>query len=82
MEIQKIAEYGAAGISIIAIYAIYWIVCKFLNFLKDSEERHCKTYERLDETLRKNTEVVEETRNFMVGLNGKLKKAYDDKINK
>lgn len=77
---ENLAKYGAAGVSIVAIYAIYWIVCKFLTFLKESEERHCKSYEKLNESLEKNTQVVGETKDFLSNLNGRFKKVVQDKL--
>ena len=52
----------------------------YLKFMQESEERHCKAYEKLDETLTGVNMTVQENTIFMRSLNGKLEKAIKEKV--
>jgi hypothetical protein len=84
---EELAKYGASGVAVAALLAIYWIIKGFLSFLKESEKRHCEAYDKLDETIKENSRASalsvqssKETLTFMKGLNGNLKRAYQDKV--
>ena len=91
MPTEELAKYGPTGVAIALILGISYIIPKllillkskddmFLKFMNESEERHCKAYEKLDATLTGVNITVQENTIFMRNLNGKLEKAIKEKV--
>ena len=72
--LTTLADKGLAGALVLAIAAMVYIVVKFLQYLKDSEERHIKSYTELSKAIRKNTSVTDETYKYLKMRNGSLEK--------
>lgn len=72
VEIEKIAQYGGAGIACLLIVAIVYLIIKLspMFFI---------AMEKFHDAIDKNTKVTQQMYNFLKNLNGELKKSVKNK---
>lgn len=69
---MDISFLGPAGASVVIVFL-------FLKFMKEEADRREASYKNLSQAIKKNTEVSKETKEFLVNLNGSLKRVVKKK---
>lgn len=76
----ELAKYGITGVAIALAILVGWVIRQFLQFTKDAMADASRRNEHLAEIVRKNTQITEQTYEFLKLLNGKLAKTVKSKI--
>ena len=83
MDITKLAEYGVTGIALAVVIALIYLFnglvrfidrqrCDYLSEIEKIEQRHVKVYKDLSGAIKKNTDVTEQTYQYIKLRNGHL----------
>jgi hypothetical protein len=60
LDITKFLDYGVAGIAILILGVLFYIFKTFMQFIKESDERHAEVKKEFITSINHNTEMINE----------------------
>lgn len=76
--IGAIAQHGSAGVAILAMIILAFLIDKFLKVYANIEESNKQTNDSFQSTVKENTEVTKEMSQYLKLRNGSLEKMMQE----